>query len=74
MWHSNKTVVSVYAHANPKTAYAIIDGISGWKLIKQTSTDGVSNVLNVLSAAKANGKKVNVSIATDNKIEAAYII
>lgn len=73
MWHNDKTVVSVYAHANPKTAYAIIEGISGWKIVKQTSTDGVSNVLNVLSAAKATEKKVNVSIDSDNKIEAAYM-
>lgn len=72
MWHNNKAVVSVYAHVNTKTAYAIIEGISGWKMLKQTSTDGVTNTLALLTTAKMTGKKVNVFIGDDNKINAAY--
>ncbi|MDJ0782108.1 MAG: hypothetical protein QNJ22_09045 [Desulfosarcinaceae bacterium] len=73
MWHNNKSVVSVYAHVNTKTAYAIIDGMSGWKRINPTSADGVTNVLDVLNAAKANGKKVNVFIGSDELVSAAYM-
>ena len=73
MWHNNKSVVSVYAHVNSKVAYAIIDGLSGWKRINPTSTDGVTNVLDLLSAAKANGRTVNVYIGSDDQISAAYM-
>ncbi|MGD2015297.1 MAG: hypothetical protein PVH37_24700 [Desulfobacterales bacterium] len=73
MWHNNKSVVSVYAHVNAKVAYAIIDGLSGWKRINPTSTDGVTNVLDLLSAAKANGRNVNVYIGSDDQISAAYM-
>lgn len=72
MWHTNKTVVSVYAHVNTQTAYAIIEGISGWKAIKKSSSDGVSNTLGILNNAKLSGKKVNVFIGDDNLITAAY--
>lgn len=73
MWHNNKSVVSVYAHVNAKVAYAIIDGLSGWKRINPTSADGVTNVLDLLSAAKANGRTVNVYIGSDDQISAAYM-
>ncbi len=73
MWHNNKSVVTVYAHVNAKVAYAIIDGLSGWKRINPTSTDGVTNVLDLLSAAKANGRTVNVYIGSDDQISAAYM-
>ena len=73
MWHNNKSVVSVYAHVNTKLGYAIIDGLSGWKRINPTSADGVTNVLDLLVSAKANGKTVNVFIASDDQISAAYM-
>ena len=73
MWHNNKSVVSVYAHVNTKLGYAIIDGLSGWKRINPTSADGVTNVLDLLVSAKANGKTVNVYIASDDQIRAAYM-
>jgi hypothetical protein len=73
MWHNNKTVVSVYAHTNTKYAFAIIDGMSGWKRINPASADGVTNVLDILNTAKANGKNVNVYIGSDDQIGAAYM-
>ena len=73
MWHNNKSVVSVYAHVNTKLGYAIIDGLSGWKRINPASADGVTNVLDLLGAAKANGKTVNVFISSDDQISAAYM-
>ena len=73
MWHNNKSVVSVYAHVNPTLGFAIINGIAGWKRIKPTSSDGVTNVLDLLASAKANGRNVNVYIDADEHITAAYI-
>ncbi len=73
MWHNNKSVVSVYAHVSSKVAYAILDGLTGWKRINPTSADGVTNVLDILNTAKANGKNVNVYIGTDDQISAAYM-
>jgi hypothetical protein len=72
MWHTNKLVLNVYAHVNSMSAYAIIEGISGWTRISPTSSDGVTNVLDILSVSKANGKKVNVYIDSGNQIIAAY--
>lgn len=61
-----------YAHVNAKTAYAILDGLGGWHLIAPTSSDGVTNVLDILTVAQANGRKVNVYIAPDSTIQAVY--
>ncbi|ESQ15988.1 MAG TPA: hypothetical protein DDY14_11495 [Chromatiaceae bacterium] len=73
MWSNNKLVQYVYAHVNTKQAYAIIEGMDGWKRIAPTSVDGVSNVLDVLAVAQANNKRVNVYInSSSNQIEAAY--
>ncbi len=73
MWHNSKLVQYVYAHVNTKYAYAIIEGLSGWKRIDPVSADGVTNVLDVLTTAKANGIRVNVYLTTDEKIQAAYM-
>ncbi len=73
MWHNSKLVQYVYAHVNTQYAYAIIEGLSGWKRIDPVSTDGVTNVLDVLTTAKANGIRVNVYLTADEKIQAAYI-
>ncbi len=73
MWHSNKLVQYVYAHVNTQYAYAIIEDLSGWKRIDPVSTDGVTNVLDILSTAKGNGLRVNVYLSSDDKIQAAYM-
>ena len=73
MWHNSKLVQYVYAHVNTQYAYAIIEGLSGWKRIDPVSTDGVTNVLDVLTTAKANGIRVNVYLTADEKIQAAYM-
>lgn len=74
MWHNNKSITYVYAHVMPKMAYAVIAGIKDWKRIAPNSADGVGNVLDILSTAKANGKKVNVYIDKKNLIQAAYMV
>jgi hypothetical protein len=73
MWHNNKSVTYVYAHVNTKMAYAVISGIENWKMIAPNSSDGVTNVLDILSTAKANGNNVNVYIDND-QIVAAYLV
>lgn len=73
MWHINKSVVSVYAHADTQTAHAIIEGVSGWIRIAPTSSDGVTNVLDIIKGAKANDKRVNVFIDLNKQIVAAYL-
>lgn len=74
MWHNNKSVLYTYAHVNSKMAFAIVEGLSGWKQIAQTSVDGVTNVLDILAAAQASKRKVNVYIANDGMIYSAYML
>lgn len=74
MWQNNKTVVRAHCKNGSKMAWAIIGGISGWKRIKPTSTDGVSNIFTILSVALANGRNVDVFISADgNNIEQATL-
>ncbi len=75
MWYFGKTVRYVSAHVNSQYAHAIIndiDGLRGWLRIKPTSSDGVTNVLDVLTAAVANGRRVNIYIDA-NQIHATYM-
>jgi hypothetical protein len=53
-------------------AWAIIGGTGGWKRIKPNKPDGVTNVFMILSAALANGRRVDVYIK-DNMIEQATL-
>lgn len=73
-WINNKRVLHTYAHANTKVAYAIIESLSGWKKIAPVSADGVENVLGILDAVKANGKRVNVYIDSDGQIYAVMMV
>lgn len=73
-WVSNKKVLYTYAHANTKRAYAIIESLSGWRLIAPKSPDGVTNVLTILDVAKGNERNVNVYIGADNQIHAVYMV
>lgn len=74
MWYNNKSVLYVYAHVNSRNAYAIIEGLSGWKKIAPVSADGVTNVLDILKVAKANERRVNVFIESDDQIYSTYMI
>ncbi len=69
-----KKVIDTYGHVNAKLAYAILEGISGWKQIAPVSPDGVSNVLHILKVAQANGHQVSAYIGTDGQIYAAYML
>lgn len=73
-WMNNKLVMYTYGHVNTMNAYAIIEDLSGWKKIAPVSTDGVTNVLDILKVAKANGRRVNVFVDSDNQIYAAVML
>jgi hypothetical protein len=75
MWYYGKTVRYVSSYATTKTCHAIINDIPGmtsWLGIKPTSTDGVTNIISILTAAVASGKSVNVEI-TSNTITGVYM-
>jgi hypothetical protein len=73
-WINNKQVLYTYSHTNSKYALAIIDGLSGWKRIAPTSTDGVTNVLDLLKVAKANNRNVNTYIDSNDQITAVVML
>ncbi|MCE7042487.1 hypothetical protein [Dyadobacter sp. CY312] len=75
MWYYGKTVRYVSSYASSKNCHAIINdvpGMTGWLSIKPTSTDGVTNVISILTAAVASGRGVNVEI-TANTITGVYM-
>lgn len=46
---------------------------SGWRKVKPTSTDGVTNVFLLLTLAKANNRQAHVSLDSSNEITAVYL-
>lgn len=65
MWHNGLTVARTYSSQDSQNAWAILNGIAGWKKIRPKTTDGVTNVFLMLCAALANGKQVDVYIVGD---------
>lgn len=65
MWVNNKQVRYVYSTSGSKSAFAIFDGIDGWKQISRDSNDGVTNMVTLLSAANSNNRKVNLYLDGD---------
>ncbi len=72
MWHNNKAVVRTHSKNGSLMAWAIIDGIGGWRKIRPTSNDGVTNIFMILSTARANNRRVDVYIS-DGHIEQATL-
>jgi len=60
-WNNNVNVVQTYASNDSQNAWVNLSGL-GWKKIKPTSTDGVTNVFIIFNAAKANNRTVNAFI------------
>lgn len=73
MWESNKDIGLLYSTHGSQQVWATLSGISGWKRVKPGSPDGVGNVAEVLSTAKAHGRKVNVYLQ-NNEIERALMV
>jgi hypothetical protein len=70
MWYPNKTVVATHAKDGTRMAWAIISGIAGWKRIRPNSPDGVTNLHLLLSTARANNRKVDVYIVSNQITQA----
>ena len=62
MWTNNKAVIRTHAKSGSRMAWALIEGIAGYKRIRPTSPDGVTNIHLLLSAARANNRRVDVYI------------
>ena len=74
MWNYNKKVNATFVHHTSQVAWADIQDL-GWRQIKGGTADGVTNLIVLLSTAKANDRLVHVFIdAADNKIATAYMI
>lgn len=58
-WHYSQTVSMVYAHHTEATGYVSLTGI-GWRKIDPAAPSGVTNLLAMFAAAKANGRPVHV--------------
>lgn len=71
MWSNGKTVIQVYTTYHSQNAWARIQDL-GWRKIRTSATDGVTNTFCLLSAARANNRTVNVYVI-DNLIERAYM-
>jgi hypothetical protein len=46
---------------------------SGWRRVKPTSTDGVSNVFLLLALAKAHSRQAHVTVDSSNEITGVYL-
>lgn len=71
MWHNNQTINLTYTSHHSQNAYAHV-GSMGWRKIKTGAADGVTNLFAILSAAKANGRRADVYIVS-NQIERAVL-
>lgn len=73
MWNNNQLVRYVYATHGSQQVWAIFNGLSGWKRVKTGATDAVANIAELLSTAKAHGRKVNVYLQ-GNEITRAVML
>ena len=70
-WHTNKQVLRVFATYHSKNAWGYIEGV-GWRKVKPSVPDGVTNVLAALAEGRANGKTVT-ALVTATEIEQLYL-
>lgn len=68
----NKKISLTFASHHSKNAWAYIDGV-GWRQIKPSTTDGITNLYMMMNAAKANNRLVNVYTDASNQITTAYL-
>jgi subtilisin family serine protease len=72
-WKFNLTVHSVFGDSGTQNVQANLSGF-GWRIIVPGAPDGVTNVHVVLSAAAANGRRVNAFIDGAGRIVSAYLV
>jgi hypothetical protein len=73
MWHNNRLVQQVYVVHNPQGVWAVIEAVAGWKRVRPGAADGVTNLGVLLSAAKANNRRVHVDIVGNEIIRAVLL-
>lgn len=71
MWSIEKSVIQIYSTHHTQNAWINIQSL-GWRKVRTGATDGVNNMLCLLSAARVNGRTVNVFVVND-LIERAYM-
>ena len=72
-WVFGKNVRYVSGDHNTNWAHAIIEGFDGWRRIKPSSSDGITNILLILKTAVAYAKKVNVLFEASGEISGVYM-
>jgi M6 family metalloprotease-like protein len=72
-WVYGKKVSYVSGDHNTKWAHAIIQGYDGWRRIKPTSPDGVTNILIILKTAVAYNKSVNILFEATGEVGGVYM-
>jgi C1A family cysteine protease len=71
-WHSGILVNQVYSSHHSQNAWAHLQGL-GWRRIQTGAPDGVTNMLALLTEARANGKQVTV-YADGDYVTQAYLM
>ncbi|MCE7042486.1 M6 family metalloprotease domain-containing protein [Dyadobacter sp. CY312] len=72
-WVYGKKVSYVSADDSTKWAHTIIDGYPGWRRIRPTSTDGITNMLVILKTAVAYKRNVNVLFEANGEVSGVYM-
>ena len=72
-WVYGKKVRYVSGDRNTKLAYTIIDGFTGWRRIKPSSADGVTNMLVILKTAVAYNRVVNILFEETGEVSGVYM-
>ena len=70
-WHSGKSIVRAYATYHKMNAWAYVKDV-GWRKIKPTYTDGVTNVFAAVCEARVNGRTTRVQV-TKTKLLKIYL-
>lgn len=71
---SNKKIIRTFTSPTSKNCWGYIDTI-GWRKVKPSTTDGVTNMFLTLSAAKANDRVVSGTIEdATNQVTVLYLI
>ena len=70
MWMN---INQTYSTPGSKNAWAHLPSPSaGWRKIKGSSNDGVTNTFMLLALAKASAKQAHVTVDSSNEITAVY--
>ncbi|HEX6341206.1 M6 family metalloprotease domain-containing protein [Umezawaea sp.] len=71
-WYGDLAVDMVFASHHSGNAWAALAGL-GWRQVRAGNPDGVTNMLAVLTEARANGKKVSIT-ADATSVYDAYLL